>query len=529
MNTIGPGQATTVPRHREWRPGWVLTSLLGGAFLGSVDVSVVNVAIPSIRHDLNTSGGVLDLVVSGYTLVYAVLLITGARVGEVRGRRRVYLVGLALFTVFSLACGLAPDGITLVATRIAQGVGAALMVPQVLADIQVRFTEAALRRALGAYTVVLGAGAVVGQALGGILVSADLFGSGWRPVFLINVPIGVFLLITTFFVLPDDETIRRTKLDLRGAALLSLGLSLLVVPLVLGQDAGWPWWTWVCLGTCLPVLAVFAWWERKVACRGNEPLMNVALLARWPISLGLSAQGVNRACYFAMMFLITLYLQQGLGRGAAYAGAMPIAFMVTFSLSGPILGRLEVRVRRLAARVGALVFAATFVGLALGGARSTVWLLVLLGIAGISYGGAYSGVLAYLTESVETGYAPDVSGLFNTMLQVGGTIGVAAFGTVYLGALTHATPTHAYTMTNVALAAAAVAVFILISAALKAATKIEGACYVAIRDRPTNRPDRTAGRGLRHQPQARTASAGPAHRRRDAPAGPEPRPVGCPS
>jgi hypothetical protein len=201
-----------------------------------------------------------------------------------------------------------------------------------------------------------------GQALGGILVSADLFGSGWRPVFLINVPIGVFLLITAFFVLPDDETVRRKKLDLRGVALLSLGLSLLVVPLVLGQDAGWPWWIWVCLGTCLPALAVFTWWERKAAVRGTGPLVNIALLARWPIALGLSAQGVNRACYFAMMFVLTLYLQQGLGRSPVYAGVMPIAFMVTFSLSGPILSRLEVRVRRLAAGVGALLFAATFVG-----------------------------------------------------------------------------------------------------------------------------------------------------------------------
>jgi MFS family permease len=167
MTPAGRRQGQSQPRTP--RPGWILTCLLGGMFMGNVDIAVVNVAIPSIRDHRHASGGAANLIVSGYTLAYATLLITGARLGDIRGQRRTYLIGLAVFTLFSLACGLAPDALTLVGTRIVQGIGAALMVPQVLTGIQLHFEGVALRRALGAYTGVLGASSVIGQALGGIL------------------------------------------------------------------------------------------------------------------------------------------------------------------------------------------------------------------------------------------------------------------------------------------------------------------------------------------------------------------------
>jgi MFS family permease len=454
-------------RQRGLRRGWVLTSLLGGMFMGNVDIAVVNVAIPSIREHLHASGGSADLIVSGYTLAYATLLITGARLGDVRGRRRTYIIGLAVFTLFSLACGLAPDTITLVFARIVQGIGAALMVPQVLTGIQLNFQGAALRRALGAYTGVLGASSVVGQALGGILVSANILGTGWRPVFLINVPIGLFLLITSFVYLPDTKPSRQEKLDIRGVGLLSSGLFLLVIPLVLGQDAGWPLWTWLCLGACVPVLALFTGWEQTLARRGHLPLINVALLARRQISLALIAQGVTRAVYFALLFILALYLQQALGKSAAYSGLLLIAFMVTFGLTGPVLGHAGARVKKLAAQTGGLVLAVAFAAMA-GGAQSTGWLIILLGIAGIGYGGAFSGVLGQLTEAAGPKYAPDISGLFNTTLQVGGTMGTAVFGTVYLAFLAQHTPHNAFSMTSAALAVVSVASSVLITLALNA-------------------------------------------------------------
>jgi MFS family permease len=454
-------------RPRRLRPGWILASLLGGMFMGNVDIAVVNVAIPSIRDHLHASGGAADLIVSGYTLTYATLLVTGARLGDVRGRRRTYITGLALFTLFSLACGLAPNAITLVPARIVQGAGAALMVPQVLTGIQLNFEGAALRRALGAYTGILGVSSVIGQALGGILVSANILGAGWRPVFLINVPLGLFLLITSFACLPDQEPSRRQKLDAHGAGLLSSGLFLLVVPLVLGRDAGWPLWTWLCLGGCVPVLALFTRRERNLAQRGGAPLMNVALLARRQVSLALIAQGVTRAVYFALLFVLALYSQQALGKSAAYSGLVLVAFMVTFGLTGPVLSRAGARAKKLAAQTGGLALAAAFAAMA-GGAQGTAWLIILLAIAGLGYGGAFTGVLGHLTESVAPQYAPDISGLFNTTLQVGGTMGTAVFGTVYLTLMARNTPQDAFSMTSAALAVVSVASSVLITFALAA-------------------------------------------------------------
>ncbi|MEU8890413.1 MFS transporter [Streptomyces sp. NPDC048442] len=452
------------------RPGWLLVCLLGGMFLGNVDIAVVNVAIPSIRDHLHATSGELELIVSGYTLAYAVLLITGARIGEIRGRRWTYLLGLSVFTVSSLACGLAPTSTALVGARVVQGLGAALMVAQVLTGIQVHFKDGARRRALGAYTGVLGVSSVVGQALGGVLVSADILGSGWRPIFLINVPIGVVLLIASFVFLPDDVISRQKTLDMRGVGLLSLGLLLLVTPLVLGQDAGWPLWTWLCLGGSLPVFVLFAKVERGIARRAGDPLMNVSLLARRQVSLVLVSQAVTRANYFAILFVLALYLQQGLGKSPVYSGLLPIAWVATFAMVGPALGRMGARARRLAAPVGGLLMAICFAAVA-AGAQSTAWLILLLGIGGVGYGAAFSGSLARLTDSVEAEYAPDVSGLFNTTLQVGGTLGVAVFGTVYLDLVTRSgAPKAAFTTTNTILAAVSIAASALILLAGKPET-----------------------------------------------------------
>jgi MFS family permease len=430
---------------RRISPAWMLTALLGGMFLGNVDIAVVNVALPSIRAHLDVSAAELELVVSGYTLAYACLLITGARLGEIHGRRWMYLLGLTVFTVSSLACGLAPNGAVLVAARIVQGVGAALMVSQVLTEIQVHFEGAARRRALGAYTAVLGVSSVIGQALGGVLVSANVLGAGWRPVFLVNVPIGIALIVVSFAFLPASTPNRAQKLDLPGVALLSTGLLMLVTPLVVGQDQGWPLWTWLCLAGSVPVFVWFARAER----RAEHPLINVGLLARRRISMSLFAQASVRAGYFALLFVLALFLQQGMGHSPTYSGLMPVAWVATFALAGPILSRMGPGARRVAAPFGALLMAISFAGVAFG--QDTLWMVLLLGIGGLGYGSAFSGTLARLTESVEPRYAPDVSGLFNTTLQVGGTMGVAVFGTLYLD-FALGGPQRAFALTSWALA-----------------------------------------------------------------------------
>jgi MFS family permease len=404
-------------------------------FLGNVDIAIVNIAAPSIREHLHATGGELELIVSGYTLAYAMLLITGARLGDLRGRRTMFLVGLVVFSLTSLACGLAPNAQVLVAARIVQGIGAALMIAQVLTGIQLHFDGAARTRALGAYAAVLAGSAVVGQVLGGLLVSADLFAASWRPIFLINVPIGIALMIISLVYLPVDEPRRNQQLDLPGVALLSAALFLLVVPLVLGQDQGWPAWTWISMFASLPLFVVFVLFEQRVIRRGGYPLITVPLLARRPVALALISQAATRATYFALLFVLALYLQQGLGKSPTYSGLMVVSWVAAFGIAGPLLGKLNDRAKQLVAPAGTLLLALGFGGVALSaslGIQGGFWLVVLLAVAGLGYGAAFSGTLAHLTNSVEPDYAPDVSGMFNTTLQVGGTLGVAIFGTVYL-------------------------------------------------------------------------------------------------
>jgi len=434
-----PTARPAVARH----PGRALAALLGALFLGNVDVAIANIAGPAIHSGLRASGGELELIVSGYTLAYAVLLVTGARLGEARGYRPVFLTGLGGFIVASLACGLAPTATLLVLARIAAGAAAALMVAQVLTGIQVSFTGKARARALGLYTLVLSAGAVAGQSLGGLLISANVLGTAWRPAFLVNVPVGLALLSLSGRNLPADARAphaprRARQLDPAGVAALSAAV-LLTVPLVLGRDAGWPAWSLACLGASGPAFAVLWKVEAAVSARGGRPLVDPGLLARPVIGWGLASQAAATATYFAILFTLALYLQQGLGKSAAYSGLALVSWVAAFGIPGPLLGRCSARVRALAAPGGAALLAAGYAGLAAtlyAGDTSGIALMALLGVAGLGLGATFAGMLSQLTGAVTSAHAADISGLVNTTTRLGGVIGTAAAGTAYL-ALVH--------------------------------------------------------------------------------------------
>lgn len=449
-----------------------LAALLGAMFLGNVDVAIANIAGPSIRSGLHASGGELELVVSGYVLAYAVLLVTSAKLGEARGYRRMFLIGLAAFTVASLACGLAPDAPALIAARIASGAAAALMAAQVLTGIQLGFGGRARARALGWYALVLSAGAVAGQSLGGLLISANVLGETWRPAFLVNVPAGLVLLALAWRCLPAGGR-RPERLDLTGVALLSAAMLLLVVPLVLGPGTGWPPWAWAGLAASGPVFALLWRAERRIAGRGGAPLVDPRLLARPAIAWGLASQAAATATYFAVLFTLALYLQQGLGRSAAYSGLALVSWVAAFGVPGPVLGRLPVRARALAAPAGAVILAAGFAGLGtslLAGDTSGVLLMTLLGVAGLGLGAGFTGSLSYLTGAVGGEHAAALSGLFNTTTRTGGVIGTAAFGTLYLALAPHPDrAVHAFGVTCLVLAAAALAAAVMAGLAVRAA------------------------------------------------------------
>src|SRR5689334_5720472 len=241
--------------HTNTNQWTALPVLLAGAFMVVLDFFIVNVALPSIASDLGAGESSLEWIVAGYGLTFAAFLITAGRFGDELGRRRVYAVGLALFTAASAACGLAPSPTTLVLARVVQGVAGAVVMPQVLSIIGVTYRDADYARALSYYGVVLGLAAVGGQVIGGALVQTDLAGLGWRGCFLINVPIGLAALVATPRLVPESQAPQRARIDLPGAVVLALGLSAVLLPLIEGRQHGWPLWTWLSLAAAPLVLA----------------------------------------------------------------------------------------------------------------------------------------------------------------------------------------------------------------------------------------------------------------------------------
>jgi MFS family permease len=424
------------------RRGWLLAVLLTMLFMYQADAAIVNVATPAIRTDLGASGAQLELVISGYLLASATLIVTGARLGYLHGCRRVFLTGLGVFGAASLACGLAPSPVVLIAARVLQGVGGALAFPQVLTGIQAYFGEGPPRaRALSLYSVALAGGAVAGQILGGLLVSADLFGLGWRPVFLINVPVTLAALLAGVRFLPRDGAIDgSTRLDAPGAVTLSAAVLLIIVPLTLGREAGWPAWAWACLAASLPVAWSFGVIEKRRAASGRSPLIDLQVIRRRPIAWGLLPQALAVATYYGLLFTLAVYLQRGLGRSALVSGLTLLPWVVAFALPGRVQGRLPGRWQPLLPLAGCLILATAYGAISVSmvtGEHPAALLPGLLALGGLGLGTSFSSMLVHVTTAATPRYAADISGTFTTSVQIAGTIAVAAFGSLYLSLLTH--------------------------------------------------------------------------------------------
>jgi MFS family permease len=420
------------------RPGLILALVLVGQFMALLDVAVVNVAAPSIETELGSSGAALQLVVSGYTIAYAVLLITGARLGERLGFSRVFLAGLGLFTAASLACALAPTTSSLIGFRIVQGVGSALMVPQVISLIQRTFTRAARVKALGAYTATLSSGMVVGQVLGGVLVSADAFGIGWRSVFAINVPIGVVLLAAGGRLLPRFAGTPR-QLDLAGLLTLSAAVFLLVVPLVMGHQEHWPIWGWVMLSASIVAVASFVLFERGLARRGGHPLIRGRVLTSPGLAVAAVAMLLVMAGVAGFMFSFTLYLQGVLGQSALRTGLTFAPMAAGFGVAGLWWRTLPEAWHQYLPTTGLVACALGYGvlgGWVASGRDVPLGLELVMVVMGLLAGCAYGQLFASALSRVRVQDAADASGVMVTVLQLGQVVGVATFGTLFLTALT---------------------------------------------------------------------------------------------
>jgi MFS family permease len=416
-----------------------------------LDVFIVNVAVPTIGSELHASGAGLQLVVAGYSIAYAVLLITGARLGDLLGHRRVHLAGLGLFTAASLACGLARGTGELIAFRLVQGAGAAVMIPQVLSLIQRHFTGEARARALGAYSAVLATGAAAGQVLGGVLVSADLFGTGWRPVFLVNVPVGLVLVAVGRRVLPRDEAgaVERSRgLDLPGLVLLAAAVSLFTVPLVLGQQEGWPLWSWLSLGAAAVSFTLFCLYESRLSRHGGAPLIAPRVLRHPGMGLAVFRLLAVMAVNAGFLFVLTLHVQGGLGYSALRAGLTFAPTAVVFGLVGLTWRNWPAALQRVLIPVGFAIAAASVAGVGAvlkGGGDGGLWLYVAFAGVGTGLALGFSPTLTRALATVRPEDAADAGGLLATVTQLGQLIGVAAFGTLFLNRLESLGAPGAYT------------------------------------------------------------------------------------
>jgi len=449
----GTTGATGAAQASAWA---MLAVLLVGQFMAILDVSIVNVALPTLRDDLHVSDAGLQLVASGYTLSYAVLLITGARLGGITGHRRAFLLGLVGFTVTSAACGLAPGTGTLIGFRFVQGAAAALMTPQVMSMIQQNFTGAARARALGYFAAVVAGGVVVGQAAGGMLVSADLFGSGWRTVFLVNVPVGALLLVLAPRVVPADRPRRGVRLDLPGLLVVSPAVLLFVLPLVLGHDLGWPAWTFASLAGSAVLGVAFVAVERRVAAGGGRPLISARVLRAPGLRPAAAVLVLAPATWGAFLFTTTLHLQGGLGMSPLESGLAFVPCVAAFAAVGLSWQRLPAHwhPRLIPAGLTVAAVAYLFLGPTAGGG---VAYECVTGIVGLGLG-VMSIIMTVGLAQVPVEDAADASGLLLTMLQLGQVLGVSTVGTLFLGLAGDGGATrHAEHGTSLALAALALA------------------------------------------------------------------------
>lgn len=438
----------------------ILLVVLGAVFMALLDSTIVNVATPAMRTGLHTTGSALQLIVSGYTISYAALLITGARLGARHGYREIFLTGLTVFTLASFACGLAPGAGVLIGARAVQGVGAGLMIPQVYSLLQLTFQGAARARALSLYAAVVALAVVVGQVAGGLLVSADLFGTGWRPVFLMNVPVGLALLAGAARLLPRDAVRSPRGLDLPGVVTLTAALLLLVVPLVLGHEQHWPLWTTLCLAAVAPAFGVFVLVERAVARRGGAPLVPGRVLRSRELVCGAASLFFGMAGYAGFLFSFSQHLQSGLGESATRAGLTFAPLAVGVAVGSLTWQRLPARRHRAMIAAAWMLGAAGYLGIGLlmrTGTPGGLALPALLLVVGLGMGYTTSPLLTLALSKIAPADASDASGVLTTVPQIAQVVGVAVYGSVFLAAADQGSSGQAVCATVLPVAAGALA------------------------------------------------------------------------
>jgi EmrB/QacA subfamily drug resistance transporter len=432
-------QPTTTKGHpRRWL---ILFVILAAECMDLLDATIVNVATPSIRADLHATSSALQWIVGGYALAFSVGLVTGGRLGDIFGRRRLFLMGAAGFTAASMACGLASSPGMLIAFRLVQGVFGALMIPQGFGVVKEVFSAEELPKAFSIWGPVMGLAAVFGPIVGGALVSGDLFGTEWRSIFFVNLPLGLLGILGAYKVMPESRSRRALKVDFGGAALFTAAAVLLVYPLIQGRESGWPTWAFVSMAASAVALALFALYARRRADRGGDPLVVPTVFSKPGYVSGTLIILVFFSGMAGVLLVPTLYFQIALHYSPIHSGLTLVPWAIGTSIGaglsggwlGPKYGRPVIQGGTVVL-VGGLLW--MIAAIHSSGTSLTSWDLVpaelLLGIGmGLLIAPLFSIILAAVDDS-EVGSA---SGVLNAIQQLGSAIGVAVIGTVFFSVL----------------------------------------------------------------------------------------------
>ncbi|WP_329533742.1 MFS transporter [Streptomyces sp. NBC_01450] len=435
-----PAEPPRGPAAGADRRRWLaLAIVMTAAFMDLVDVTIVNIAIPSIQRDEGASVGQIQWITAGYALAFAAGLITGGRLGDIHGRKRLFLIGIGGFTIASALCGFAANPEMLVASRILQGGMAALMVPQVLSIVHATFPAHERGKVFGLFGAIVGLGAVSGPLLGALLTEWNLFGLEWRPIFLINLPVGIAALILGRRFISESKAPKALKLDLVGMALVTLGLLMLLYPLTRGRELGWPLWGYVSMGGALLVFAALVAYEKRKAARDGSPLVELSLFKVKSFAAGIAVQtvfGVGLGIFFLVW---TLYMQVGLGWRPLRAGLTGVPFSIAVSAAAGMSVQLLVpRFGRKVLQAGALIMA---VGVLLYiweseryGLSIAPWQMALpLVVMGAGMGFIVAPLTDAVLSEVPREHSGSASGLINTVQQMGNALGLGLVSVVFFG------------------------------------------------------------------------------------------------
>lgn len=411
-----------------------------------LDNTIVNIAIPSIRDNLGASYAVIQWLIAGYALSFAVLLITGGRMGDVFGYKKLFLIGVGGFTLASLLSGCAWNSEVLIIARLLQGAMAALMVPQVMSLMQVMFKPSERGSIMGIFGALAGVAASLGPVIGGILIHFNIAGLDWRPIFLINIPVGLFALFMGWRYLPNGKSPHPLKLDLLGTILIMSAMFLLVFPLIEGRDLGWPLWGYGMMAAAAIMLVIFGWWQSVKDKKDGSPLVVPSLIKTRTFVLGLLVNIIFEGAMIGFFLPFTLIIQVGFGYEVIKAALTGIPTAIGISVAMAVFSQKIIpKLGRYTMTLGTVLMAA---GLGIvyyfihgNGLDTTPWEFIPgLLVTGAGMALIMSPMFSVVLADVDARHAGSASGVMNAVQQLGGAIGTALIGVLFFGALVSQAP-----------------------------------------------------------------------------------------